>query len=63
MKSSGVEYNEDRRGTRFTCRLREISSIKKFDDKDSGTWNEKMKDESETAITLIHLFILWTTAN
>ncbi|GJU85885.1 putative ribonuclease H-like domain-containing protein [Tanacetum coccineum] len=35
----------------------------KVDDKDAGKHGMEVEDESETAITLIHLFILWTTAN
>ncbi|GJT95244.1 hypothetical protein Tco_1090762 [Tanacetum coccineum] len=40
----------------FTCRLKEDTSIKRVDDKDSETWNGRLTNESEQAITLIHLF-------
>ncbi|GJY35026.1 hypothetical protein Tco_0420404 [Tanacetum coccineum] len=48
-----IDYNAGEGG--------EILYQRELYDKDAGTWNE-VENESEPAITLIHLFILWTTA-
>ncbi|GJZ33632.1 hypothetical protein Tco_0579068 [Tanacetum coccineum] len=41
--------------------LKEDISIKRVDVKDARINGMEVEDETETAITLIHLFILWTT--